>query len=63
MILLKNHQEEIKVHLKAKINHIMNHIKIIDKIIDSEIKCLWILKIIFLYIKIIYIYFILYIKT
>ena len=47
MILLKNHQEEIKVHLKAKINHTMNHIKIIDKIIDNEIKCLWILKIIF----------------
>ena len=47
MILLKNHQDEIKVHLTAKINHIMNHIKIIDKIIDSEIKCLWILKIIF----------------
>ena len=47
MILLKNHQEEIKVHLKAKINHIVNHIKIIDKIIYSEIKCLWIIKIIF----------------
>jgi len=38
MILLKNHREEIKVHLKAKINHIMNHIKIIVKIIDIEIK-------------------------